>query len=140
MMWENITWGTYFSIVATSVLIYYFFIGLICYRQEIYRFIKTGQSRLQQQQASAPPAAQTEYNGLEPVVADLKGILEKAGKGAEKYALLPLLTQRLSSYGGLKHPAFRIALINYIIRNAEGICDITFTEKELEDALKDIAG
>lgn len=135
-MLSNITWGAYFTFVAIALLLYYTTIVMIFYRGEMGSILRSTKLLPPGQGNGDAPASRPEYEGLEPVVADLKSILEKAGKGAEKGAVLPLLLSRLASYGGLKHPAFRIAIINYLVRNAAAICDISFSEQELESSLR----
>lgn len=69
------------------------------------------------------------------MVLDLRsGILEKAGKDVGKAALLTQLQLRLTNYGGLRHPAYRAAVNNFIIRDAAECCGVDFSEEELNRA------
>lgn len=73
------------------------------------------------------------FDGLEQVLQDIRyGVLEKAGKNADKSELLTALKERLASYDGLRQPAFRIAISRYLEKYAKEICGVGFSVEELE--------
>ena len=81
------------------------------------------------------PEAEHTFEELEGIVTDIRhSILEVAGKKVSKEELLNQLKLRLAFYGGLRLPAFRIALNNFIIQYAESICGVVFSEDELNAA------
>jgi hypothetical protein len=43
------------------------------------------------------------------------------------------LKERLASFAGLRQPACRVALTNYIVRYAKTFCGVVFSEQELEE-------
>lgn len=129
----GITWGQYWMNAGGILMVYYAAVGLLCYRSELERLIRgsaaVGTNEVEQ---SGTVSAGESIDGLEPVVADLKGILVKAGNGVGKQQLLRALKQRLASYAGLQHPAFRVAINNYIIRQGKDFCGVDFSEAELD--------
>ncbi len=75
------------------------------------------------------------FDELERLVTEIRhSILDKAGKNISKEALLAQLSERLNNYGGLRQPAYRVALTNFIIEQSENICGVSFSEEELEEA------
>lgn len=73
------------------------------------------------------------FDGLEQVLQGIRdGVLEKAGKNADKSELLSALKERLASYDGLRQPAFRIAISRYLEKYAKEICGVGFSVEELE--------
>jgi hypothetical protein len=127
-MLEAITWKTYLTVIIIAVCIYYLFIALVYYRSNIQKII---------QGKGLNQAAEEEDNGgfdeLENVVEDIRhSILEEAGENASKAELLTQFRDRLANYGGLRQPAFRVALTNYLIQKSESICGVSFSREELE--------
>jgi hypothetical protein len=94
-MLEKISWGDYFTAIICVAFLYYVAVILLYYRRELQSFL--------QRNATKPGTGQTDNNtagtvkdqafsGLEDnTITDLRGILEKAGKGASKDELLERL-------------------------------------------------
>lgn len=141
-MLESITWKEFLTAAALGTTAWYAYVGIAHYRKDIGMLFKrknkydkqiikestdTGESE-EEQEGSA-------FAELEMVVMGIRhSILEKAGKEATKEALLTQLQQELAAYEGLKKPAFRIAINNFIMSNANEICGISFSEDELDEA------
>jgi hypothetical protein len=135
-MLEKISWGDYFTAIICVAFLYYVAVILLYYRSELQSFL--------QRSATKPGTGQTDndtagtvkdqaFSGLEDnTITDLRGILEKAGKGASKDELLERLNQRLAGYAGLRHPAFRTAIKNYIKAHALDLCGLDISGDELE--------
>lgn len=141
-MLKGITWTDYLTVAAVLVLAWYAVVAVLYYRKEIKVFFK-GRYRLPGKNKASVTDEYAEEDGegnstfeeLENIVTDIKhSILEKAGKDATKAALLSQLKARLANYGGLRQPAFRVALNNFITANAESICGVAFSEEELDEA------
>lgn len=138
-MITHITWGQYWTAVITLSAIYYFLIALLFYRNEITGLLRakinhhrSGESEVRAARQEKGP--QTGLDGLEPVVAGIKTILTEAGTDARKEPLLEAIKARVAGYDGIRNPAFRHAISQYVIRNAEHICGVGFGEEELEAA------
>jgi hypothetical protein len=137
-MLNNVSWGQYFSGVILIVVLYYIFIALLFYRDEIQSLLQPkisfpGSGQLNYQKADhtvTQKESDEATDGLQQVVSDLRGILE-AGKEASKEELLRQFSHRLVNYAGLRLPAFRAAIANYIITQAKEICGVSFSEQEL---------
>lgn len=128
-MFHFITWEEYFISLAIILTVYYILLATFCYRMEIADLVKGG--------TNYPEKNPVENNGiedLEKVVREVKGILEKAGKEVDKTELFEQLKQRLANFAGLRQPACRVALTNYITKQAETFCGVVFSEQELEEA------
>ncbi|WP_192347862.1 hypothetical protein [Algoriphagus sp. Y33] len=136
-MLEGITWKEYFAAVGILATVYYTVIAVMYYRKEI-RALLSGRFRQPlegKREAEQETAAREKdpFEELEAVVAELHGILGRAGKGAGKAMLLEQMRPVLSSYTGLREPAYRVAVTNFIITHAEELCGAVFSEEELEE-------
>ena len=142
-MLEAITWNTYFSTLAVVIAAYYITILVAYYPKEFRsllsgRINKISQNRQQEEEQDhrrTDGKPTDHFDELEATVAELSGILGKAGqKRTSKETLLLQLIQTLSNHTGLREPAYRVAVINFILENAEKQCRISFSETELEEA------
>lgn len=144
MMLEEISWGTYLTAFAVLAAVYYAVVGVLYYRNEINGFLKGKFKDKDEAVGDGPKAMEASgakggFDELEETVASLRNILEQAGKQASKEELLEQLNATLASYDGLRQPAFRNAIRNFIVINAESHCGIAFSEEELEAAWKDFS-
>ncbi len=137
-MLSKISWAEFLSITVILLSLYYTAILILFYRKEISNLLRLKQPQQKQEAIDDEDDQGREdegslgFEGLEPVVADIRGIFEKAGKGASKQLLLQLLQQRLAGYAGLRLPAFRNAINQFIITNAKDFCGVGFSETELD--------
>ncbi len=132
----SISWKTYFSVIAIAVVIYYIIIVAIYYRQNIRKIIK-GRQVLEYEIDENGSGSFSSFEELEELVEEIRhSILEQAGEGANKTELLRQISEKVANYDGLRLPAYRIALNNYIIQHAESICGVAYGEEELEEAWK----
>ncbi|MCX2429909.1 hypothetical protein [Pedobacter sp. GR22-10] len=137
-MFEAITWKQYGTAVIIAVLVYYAVIGVLYYRKQIRSNLAGRQDSPAGHVAEETPEDDRgqdidPFEELEEIIDEIKErILEQAGKEISKDELLEQLSQRLDSYSGLRRPAYRIALNNFIIQHAESICGVTFSEEELD--------
>lgn len=141
-MLNSVTWGQFLTGTIIILAIYWAVIGLLFYRTEIKAILDRGLSKpsaAPEQEQSAASGSNTAL-GLEAVASELRGIMEKAGKEAGRQQLLGQLGQRLASYAGLRQPAFRVAINNYIIEHAKEINDVAFTQKELDEHWSGLPG
>lgn len=65
------------------------------------------------------------------MVAQLKGILERAGNKTEKTLLLQQINQILSNHPGLREPAYRVAITNFLSENLTKWTGHTLSEEDL---------
>jgi hypothetical protein len=112
-MFTGISWGDYFIGAAITLGCYYFIVIICCYRKEISGLF-TGNRNSASQSSKIKPEDSVEE--LEQMVSGINGILVAAGKEAGKSELLTGLKERLASFAGLRQPAYRVALTNYIIK------------------------
>jgi len=141
-MFKSITWSNYFTAAIVLAGAWYIIITLLYYRKEVFNLfngkykipIKRKNKTIEDEAEEVPEQEHT-FEELEGIVTDIRhSILEVAGKEADKDKLLTQLSERLANYGGLRLPAFRIAINNFIIQNAESICGVAFSEEELDEA------
>ena len=137
-MLGKISWSNYLEAVALLIAGYYVVIGILYYRAEIKQILNGKFKRKQKISGDDTAPGEMEaadFDELEAVVADLKNdVLEQAGKEATKDQLLLQLQQRLANYGGLRRPAYRVAINHFIIEKAKDICGVAYSEDELEAA------
>lgn len=136
-MLEGITWKEYFAAAGILATVYYTVIAIMYYRKEIRalfsgRFRQPLEGKREAEQVTAA-RGKDPFEELEAVVAELHGILGRAGKGAGKAILLEQMRPVLSSYTGLREPAYRVAVTNFIITHTEELCGAVFSEEELEE-------
>lgn len=134
-LFNGISWGNFLLAAGTLTAAYYVAIGALYYRKEISTLL-SGNGRppngMDQQEADGGEGS---FEQLEAVVLDLRSnILEEAGNTVSKNDLLTRLQLRLTNYDGLRHPAYRAAVNNFIIRDAADLCGVDFSEEELNRA------
>ena len=129
----SISWKTYITVTAIAVAIYYIIILSLYYRQNIRKLMK-GRQDLEYEIDQSGEGHFSSFEELEELVEEIRhSILEQAGKEANKTDLLKQISERVANYDGLRQPAYRIALNNFIIQHAESICGVTFSEEELDE-------
>lgn len=148
-IFESISWRQYLTVVGLVLVIYYAVILLRHNRKNMGRLVKirevpeTEDQNFPDDEEGDDPEPETApvnnnihtWDELETLVTEIgNSILEKAGKEISKAELLRQLQQRLNNYGGLRQPAFRLALNNFLIEQSENICGVTFSEEELNEA------
>lgn len=131
-MLEQISWSTYFSVIATLAVIYYLLIILLYYRKDIADVVNGKLSTKTEANGEAAAGRSNEVQNLEEIIAKIKGTLLESGAEAGKDELLTKLGQTLANFEGLQKPAFRVALTNYIIKQAKELCGVRFSEEELD--------
>lgn len=152
-MLESITWKEYLVGMAVVVITYYLLVGLLFYRKQITGTItdKLKPQANRNKEISPEPEEEEQeeewtsggslFDELEELVTDIRhSILEVAGKEAGKDMLLLQLKSRVARFGGLRQPAYRVALNNFIIHQTEIICGVVFSEEELNEAWDTIPG
>lgn len=138
-MLEGITWSTYLTAIAVAMAVYYATIGMLYYRNEIHGLIK-GKTKNRNEAAghaeedTVATDPKSGFDGLQEVVASIRAILEQAGKEVSKEELLTQVNTKLANYDGLRQPAFRNAIRNFITINAKAYCEVDFTDDELESS------
>jgi len=134
-LFNGISWGTYLTVLAILVAAYYIIIGALYYKKE-FRSLLSGKGKSSKaNEQDEEEQGDSLFDELEEVVLDIRSnILEQAGKSVGKADLLDQLKERLTTYGGLRNPAFRVAVDNFIIKHAEEICGVVYSEEELEAA------
>jgi len=131
-MFNTISWTEYLTAIALFTGGYYIVVLAVFYRQEILHLL-TGKREISPN--SNNEDRDPSFEGLEEVVTDVRGILKEAGKEADKSVLLEQLKLRLANFAGLRQPAFRTALKNYIVTQAFHFCGIMFSTEELSEIL-----
>lgn len=136
-------WTEYLTIMGILVLAWYGVMIPFFYREEIKDLLsgkrfKKGKVIVRKRE-EAVMEDDNSLAELEGLVEDIRhSILVKAGKEVGKEALLTRLKERLTNYGGLHKPAYRVALNNFIINQAKELCGVAFKEEELEEAWKEL--
>lgn len=134
-LFNGISWGTYLLVMVILVAIYYIIIGVLYYKKEFRSLISGKDKSSGANEKVEEEQGDSLFDELEEVVLDIRSnILEQAGKNVGKADLLDRLKERLNNYGGLRNPAFRVAVNNFIIKHAEEICGVLYSEEELEAA------
>ncbi|WP_293906151.1 hypothetical protein [Sphingobacterium sp. UBA5670] len=136
-MLQNISWGQYLSILILLVLIYYVWYFIKYYQDGIIKRLSKDKSdddiEVYNPFPEEKPSEDLEIELLENMVNEIREfILDKAGKQVDKNELAQQLESYVANFNGLHKPAFRYALTNYIIQQAEIKCGVVFEERELE--------
>jgi len=137
-MLSRVSWSEYAGVVIILLVIYYAFVGIKYYRNEIMTLLsgklpkKNGTSKKEADQKGDEFSDTSTFDELEMTVNDIRyAILDKAGKQTDKAELSFQLKQRLANYTGLRKPAYRVAINNYIITHAKEICGVVYNADEL---------
>lgn len=135
-MLKAVSWKAFLIALVVLVIVYYLIVLLKYFRKEINALL-SGKRRAwgkPENKFKEHTITDTSLDELEMVEHDLRyGVMERFGAGADKEMLLNALKQRLISYQGLNKAAFRVAINNYIIINANEINGVPFSAEELED-------
>ncbi|TDQ73816.1 hypothetical protein [Sphingobacterium yanglingense] len=142
---ENISWMELLLFLGIAIVIYYAVIiirfkidptKIIGSEKDIKRNVGSDLQIPDEEIADE----ENEIKELEELVQMLKkDVLEAGGKGQTKAELLNAISHMVRSYSGLQKPAFRYALINFIIYNANEICAIQLEEDEVEMMLDHVS-
>lgn len=130
-MLNELSWGDYLKAAGLLVAIYYLAVAVLYYRKEIRGLL----ARAGSGSASADTGILSEseaFEVLEVITKEINSILEQAGKGASKPDLLARIRKVLANYGGLRIPAYKVAVFNHIIHEAQEICGVGISVQELE--------
>jgi len=131
-MLQGISWSNYLEAAAILTAIYYAVIGFVFYKEEIKALVTSkGTSLNKADKINMGTDDTIAFENLESLVHEIDSILEQAGNQAMKDQLLSQLKAKLASYGGLRQPAYRAAVFNHIIKQAEEISGIRISEEEL---------
>ncbi|MBK1439809.1 hypothetical protein JHJ32_07430 [Parapedobacter sp. ISTM3] len=140
-MLEGISWGTFIHTVAVISAIYYVIVLALYYRGDLnslgQRKAAVSAREHGKNEESGDPS-NIPIDGVQTVLDNIRGVLEQAGKQAGKEGLLNQLHQTLASFDGLRQPAYRNALKNYIIKHAEELCGVGLSGEELESDWADL--
>jgi len=134
-MFSNVSWSAFSAITGVSLFVYYAVIGVLYFRPDI----SLGLSKLRDKNKKDPQGFNNDLTPpdveeLEAIVADLRyAVFERNGLSCSKEELLSAIYERLKNYAGLKVPAYRVALNNAIIVQAEDICNVRLRDQELND-------
>lgn len=147
-MFTNVTWNSYLIAIGTVCLLWYLYIGIKYYSEEIAGLFKKGRQsnvEIPQQDQNffiSEPAAPLEDQGFEDAtyrdVEDLNGRIVGffdglTGKSPEKGQAEQYLSQLLAEYPKLKNSAFR-AQLNEAIESASlksgTSCTLTINEAD----------
>lgn len=139
-MLEAITWNDYFITLAIGITAYYLILIGLYYPKELrslisgksMQFKPTGQQDKERQLSRTDLKETDRFEELEITVAELQGILGRAGNMIDKNHLLEQLRQVLSSHPGLRDPAYRVAIGNYLSENIPKQTRHKISESELE--------
>ncbi|MNK11818.1 hypothetical protein D3C87_298670 [compost metagenome] len=136
-MLNNYTWSDYLTAAAILIAGYYLVIGGLYYRTEIKNLlsgkIKFKSRNISEDYTAPGEREEMDFDELEAVVGDLKSsVFDQAGEEVTKSELLTQLKDRVANYGGLRRPAYRVAVNHYIIQHAQESCGVAFSESELD--------
>lgn len=139
-MLQNISWGQFLSVLLILILIYYVGYFMKYYQEKLIKKLQQNNPGHREELAASSPITsdkasteEMEIDELEAMVNEIREfILEKAGNQANKEELTQQLESYVANFSGLHKPAFRYALTNYIIQQAELKCGVVFEEEELE--------
>jgi len=130
---NNLSWGDYFTGIGILLACYYIGVAAICYRTEINNLILgSGKEETTEGGDTTAPAPDEISELTKKALHEINSILETAGKEAGKPELLMQLRQVLASYPGIRVPAYKNAVFDYIIREAKQICGVGISAAELE--------
>lgn len=138
-MLNKVSWSEYAGVIVILLIIYYLYIGARYYRHEIKALLSGKLPKIMRKDNAAQKTERLSndpsFDELEAVVNDLRySVLDKAANPADKAELLGKIKQRLTNYSGLRKPAYRVAINNYILTNAKELCGVVFSESELNAA------
>ena len=142
-MLQQITWTQFLVVLLTITVLYYiiYFIKFHWHRwmEKFHSKTEVYESELFQDNTEKQDNDSSELEELELLVNSIKqDILVEAGTDATKEFLLEKITAKVANYGGVRLPAYRYALKNFIIQHAKTLCGVEIEEEVLEDLWKNL--
>lgn len=130
----SISWNQYLAVAAVLVGCYYAGVAIVYFRAEIKAFLQSRSKSAAKHQQNQEKAIQQEMpvDKLEQLVHEIDGLMEESGRQINKADMLSRITNKLKDYQGLQHPAYKIAIYNHVIKQAEDICGLRISVEELE--------
>lgn len=132
---EAISWTEYLLTVGTLTGIYY---GVVLgYHKYKYKKAQKEQSDFfdesEDDEVESKDFSDEWMEELEAKVNEIRGVLAEAGKEVTKEDILDRIRPLVANFGGLHRPAYRYALNNFIVINAQALCGVDIDEEELDD-------
>ncbi|TYR37417.1 hypothetical protein FXV77_05280 [Sphingobacterium phlebotomi] len=122
-----------------AVPIYYVVVILLYYRGDLKGILNKRAKATHEPLETEESDEENGIQDLEEMINKIKGSLEALGMPASKEDILEKLRQILVNYDGLRKPGFRVALTNFIIKQANVLCGVRFSEDDLEKEWKDLS-
>lgn len=131
----------YLASAGTLLALYYLVLLLWLSRHQVKRLLGAPLRQPTPPASPGVPVAEADaedflsYEALTLVASRIRhGILMEAGKNASKPDLLRRIHALMASQGGLRLPASRGALHQFIVQQAQELCGLALSEAELEEA------
>lgn len=142
-MLQQITWTQWIAVLLSITALYYLiYFVKFHWRQWMEKLNKETEEYevdLFPDKTDQKDNDNSDLEELEAVVSSIKtDILVVAGEEATKEILLEKISSKVANYGGLRLPAYRYALNNFIIQHAKTISGVEIEEDELEDLWKNL--
>lgn len=130
-MLKNFSWSDYFIAIAILLLIYYLFVIVRYYKDDLKSLLKQPTKITATENDEA---INNDFETLQNIVSDLKReVFDQAEGHWDKTQLLSQISDQLSGYKDMDRLAFRVAINHFIIQHAKEICGVVFSEQELEE-------
>ena len=131
-MFTSVSWQQYIVFISITAVIYYIYILLRYYRNEVINFIKgikntpvPSKEKNNDKTITAPDATLNELLG------ELKILFQLASKrNYPKEELMMALQLKLKEYGQFKNSSFEIAVNNFIANESDNQCSIRLGKED----------
>lgn len=129
-MIKQISWNDYFSTVALVLIVYYLIVVVYFFRAEIGNLLSGNLSS--RTESGNDQYSEDISNSSAQIVHKISDILKIHGVNARKDILLTELRDVLNGYAGMKMPAYRNAILDYVVRESRQVCGVEISVIELE--------
>ena len=131
-MFTSVSWQQYIIFISITAAVYYLYVLLRYYREEVINFIKrTNNIPVVYEKKDNNKTIITEDEALNELFGELKLLFELASKkNYSKEELMMALQLKLREHGHFKNTPFKIAVSNFMATESENKCSIHLGEED----------
>jgi len=131
-MFTSVSWQQYLVFISITAVIYYIYILLRYYRNEVINFIKgIKNTPVPSKEKNNDKTITTQDATLNELLGELKIFFQLASKrNYPKEELMMAVKLKLRDYGQFKNTPFEIAVNNFIATESDNQCSIHLSEDD----------
>ena len=133
-MVKNISWHSYVTIIVVLIIVYYIVIGILYFRHDILRIVKTGFPKKDRTAPlPAPEGLGAQFSSVHELMDELNHLfINASNQGYPKEELTTVLHSKMQDYTHLKATQFEPAINTHIIQTASSMCNCELDDTDIK--------